>query len=85
MSQKIIPKIIFTKIKLQKFQFGRNRLFGFGFVRIDGILSDSMKVYGIFMFGYFKYYFFSCEIIDFIFIFAIIIIIFILLKKPDMK
>ena len=40
----------------------------FGFVRIHRILSDSMKVYGIFMFGYFKYYFFSCEIIDFIFI-----------------
>ena len=62
-----------------------NFVFVLGFVRIGGILSDSMKVYGIFMFGYFKYYFFSCEIIDFIFIFAKIIIIFILLKNPDMK
>ena len=62
-----------------------NFVFVLGFVRIDGILSDSMKVYGIFMFGYFKYYLFSCEIIDFIFIFAKIIIIFILLKNPDMK
>ena len=37
------------------------------------------------MFGYFKYYFLSCEIIDFIFIFTKIIIIFILFKNPDMK
>ena len=62
------PKNYFHKNKVTKNSISWNQLFGFGFARFHEILSDSMKVYGIFMFGYFKYYFFSFKIIDFIFI-----------------
>ena len=72
------PKNYFHKNKVTKnfslgFFLASNGLFGMSFVRIHEILSDSMKVYEIFMFGYFKYYFSSLKIIiffDFIFIYG---------------